>query len=153
MPPQPQKDSGKSQANQIESSVIKALQSLRKKFDFDDIVSTTDDSNRTLAHLSVQFGYIVLLEHLVEWRIDLTVADVSGLTALHCAYLKGDQESTRILLRAGAPLDVRDNLGRLPRDLEGLMEPDPSLRPHEADRVLTENQAQQNIEDPEILYM
>ena len=117
MAEQPQKDSGNSQANRIEASVIKALQSLRKKFDFDDIVSTTDDSNRTLAHLSVQFGYIVLLKHLVEWKIDLTVADVSGLTALHRAYLKGDQESIRILLRAGAPVDVTDKLGRIPRDL------------------------------------
>ena len=113
----PQEESINSQADQMESSIIEALQSLRKKFDFDSIVSTSDDSGRTLAHLAVQFGYISLLKHLVEWRIDLKVADVSGLTALHCAYLKGDQESIRILLRADAPLYVKDKLGRLPKDL------------------------------------
>jgi len=122
MPQQPQEISGNSQAGQIERNIVKILQSLREKSDFDNIVSTCDDSNRTLAHLSVQFGYIYLLKYLVEWRIDLKVADVSGLTALHCAYLKGDRESIRILLRAGASPSVKDKLGRLPRDLapEGL---------------------------------
>ena len=117
MPQQPQNDSGNSQAGQVERNVVKILQLLREKSDFDNIVSTCGDSSRTLAHLSVQFGYIYLLKHLVEWRIDLTVADVSGLTALHCAYLKGDRESIQILLRAGASPYVKDKLGRLPRDL------------------------------------
>jgi len=106
-----------SQGNRIESSVTEALLSLREKTNFDDIVSTTNDSNQTLAHLSVLFGYISLLRHLVEWRIDLTVADISGLTALHCAYLKEDGESIRILLRGGASSSVEDKLGRIPRDL------------------------------------
>ena len=117
MPQKPQNDSGTVQADRIQSSVIKILQSLREKSDFDNIVSTCGDSNRTLAHLSAQFGYRSLLKHLVEWKIDLTVADVNGLTALHCAYLAGDQESIQILLRAGASLYVEDKLGRLPRDL------------------------------------
>lgn len=106
----------KSQVEQIEVSVLEALLSLREKSNFDDIVSTTNDSNQTLAHLSVLLGYISLLRHLVEWRIDLTVADVSGLTALHCAYLKEDRESIRILLRGGAS-STEDKLGRYPRDL------------------------------------
>ena len=120
MPQQPEKDSGTSQVGQTESSVIKILQSLREKsnFDnFDNIVSTTDNSSRTLAHQCVQFGYISLLKYLVEWRIDLAIADVSGLTALNFAYLKGDPESIRILLEAGASQDVKDKLGRPPRDL------------------------------------
>jgi len=117
MPQQPKKISGTHQAGQVESSVIKRLQSLREKSGFRTIVSTTDDSSQTLAHLSARFGYISLLQHLVEWEIDLTVADVSGLTALHWAYLKGDWESARILLWADAPQGVKDKLGRLPRDL------------------------------------
>ena len=110
-------DSANSQAGQIESSLINAVLSLREKPNFDDIVSTVNDSSQTLAHLSVLFGYISLLKHLVDWGIDLTVADISGLTALHCAFLKEDRESIRILLRAGASLYVEDKLGRLPRDL------------------------------------
>jgi len=109
--------SANSQADKIESSLIKALLSLSDKPNFDDIVSTSNDSSQTLAHLSILYGYISLLRHLVEWRIDLTVADISGLTALHCAYLKEDRESIRILRSAGAPPYIEDKLGRLPRDL------------------------------------
>jgi len=109
--------SATSQAGQIESSLLGALLSLREKPNFDDIVSTSNDSSQTLAHLSVLYGYISLLRHLVEWRIDLRVADINGLTALHCAYLKEDRESIQILLRGGAPPSIEDKLGRLPRDL------------------------------------
>jgi len=110
-------DSANSQAGQIESSLLRALSSLREKPNFDGIVSTSNDSSQTLAHLSVLYGYKSLLRHLVEWRIDLRVADISGLTALHCAYLKEDRESIRILLRGGAAPSIEDRLGRLPRDL------------------------------------
>ena len=110
-------DSANSQADQIETSLIQAMLSLSEKPNFDDIVSTSNDSSQTLAHLSVLFGYISLLKHLVDSRIDLTIADTSGLTALHCAYLKEDRESIRILLSAGASPSVEDKLGRVPRDL------------------------------------
>ena len=106
-----------SQAGQIESSVLETLLSLRKEPNFDDIITTSNDSSQTLVHLSVLFDYTSLLEHLVVWRIDLTVADTSGLTALHYACLKEDWVSIRTLLRGGAPSSLEDNLGRVPRDL------------------------------------
>jgi len=93
-----------SQAGRIESSILGALSSLREKPNFNDIVSTSNNSSQTLAYLPVLYGYKSLLRHLVEWRIDLRVADISGLTVLYCAYLKEDRESIRILLRGGAPL-------------------------------------------------
>src|SRR5258706_8182078 len=105
-----------SQDKQIESSVVEVLLLLRGQTNFDDIVSSTNDSNQTLAHLSVLFGYISLLRHLVEWEIDLTVPDISGLTALHCAYLKDDQESVVVLLRGGAFYSEK-KLVRVSRDL------------------------------------
>jgi len=111
------KDSNSSQDGQVESALLNALLSLREKPNFDEIVSTSNDSSQTLAHLSVLYGYKSLLERLVEWRIDLTVADISGLTALHCAYLKEDRESIRILLSWGASSSIEDRLGRRPRDL------------------------------------
>jgi len=111
------RDSNNSQAGQVEPAVVDALLSLSEKPNFDDIVSTSNDSSQTLAHLSVLYGYISLLERLVEWRIDLTVADISGLTALHCAYLKEDRKSIRILLSGGASSSIEDKLGRRPRDL------------------------------------
>ena len=106
-----------SHAEQIESFVLDALMSLREKTNFDDIVSTTNDSNQTLAHLSALFDYMSLLEHLVGWRIDLTIADISGLTALQYACQKEDWVGIRTLLRGGAPSTLEDNLGRVPRDL------------------------------------
>ena len=106
-----------SQVEQIESSLLEGLLSLRAEPNFDDIVSTRSDSNQTLAHISVLNNYMSLLKQLVEWRIDLTVADISGLTALHCAYQKDDRESIRILLRGGASTAIADKLGRFPRDL------------------------------------
>ena len=110
-------DSDNSQAGQIESSLLEGLLSLRKEPNFDDIITTGNDSSQTLVHLSVLFGYMSLLEHLVGWGIDLTVADISGLTALHNACLKEDWVSIRTLLRGGAPSSIEDNLGRVPRDL------------------------------------
>ena len=105
------------EAGQIESYLLKALLSLSEKPNFDDIVSTRNDDSQTLAHLSVLYGYISLLSRLVEWKIDLTVADINGLTALHCACLKEDRESIRILLSGGAPPSVEDKLGKRPIDL------------------------------------
>ena len=126
-----------SRAEQIESSLLEGLLSLRAKPNFDDIVSTRSNSNQTLAHISVLYDFMSLLRHLVEWRIDLTVADIKGLTALHYAYEKEDRESIRILLRGGASTAIEDKLGRFPRDLapkgsylaDWLYQPDPSLRP------------------------
>ena len=112
--PQP---AGNSQKGQIELSLMNALLSLRENPNFIDIVSTTNNSSQTLAHLSILYGYISLLRHLVEWKIDLTVADISGLTALHCAYLKEDRESIRILLKGGASPSIEDKLGRCPKDM------------------------------------
>jgi len=113
------KDSNSSQPWQVERTLLNALLSLRERPNFEDIVSTSNDSSQTFAHLSVLYGYISLLERLVEWRIDLTVADTSGLTALHYAYLKEDRESIRILLSGGAPSSVEDRLGRPQRRVAG----------------------------------
>ena len=109
--------SGNPQEGQIESSILEALLSLREKTNFHDEISASNAYNQTLAHISVLCGFISLLRHLVEWRIDLTVADINGLTALHCAYLKEDRESIRILLRGGASSFIEDKLGRIPRGL------------------------------------
>ena len=106
-----------SQVEQMDSSLLEGLLSLRAEPNFDDIVSTRSDSNQTLAHMSVLYSNMSLLKQLVEWRIDLSVADISGLTALHYAYQKEDRESIRILLRGGASTAIADKLGRFPRDL------------------------------------
>jgi len=110
------------QEDPIETGLIEALGCLEERPNFHEIVSTTNDYNQTLAHLSILYDYPSLLGRLVEWHIELSIADVNGLTALHCAYMKGDMDSVRSLRRGGASETVTDQLGRTPSELlpEGL---------------------------------
>lgn len=98
---------------QIEPAFFNAPLSLRKKPHFDHIVSTCNESSPTITHLPVLYGYISLIMR----RIDLSVADISDLIALHCAYLAQERETIRITLRKGAPFSIKVTLGRSPRDL------------------------------------
>ena len=84
---------------------------------FDELVSIRNDFNQTLAHFAVMFGYPILLRRLVEWEIDLTIADVNGLTALRCAYRGGEKTVIELLLNTGAPENVVGVLGRIPAHL------------------------------------
>ena len=102
----------------IEIGLMKALSCLQARPNFHEIVSTTNDYHQTFAHLAILYDYPSLLGRLVEWRIDLTIADVNGLTALHCAYMKGDPDSVRILRRGGASKSATDKLGRTPSGLQ-----------------------------------
>ena len=106
----------------IEIGLIEALSCLQARPNFHEIVSTANDYHQTLAHLAILYDYPSLLGRLAEWPIDLTIADVNGLTALHCAYMKGDLDSVRILRRGGASETATDKLGRTPSELlpEGL---------------------------------
>ena len=101
----------------IETGLMEALSCLQTRLNFQEIVSTTNDYSQTLAHLSIFYDYPSLLARLVEWGIDLTIADVNGLTALHCAYMKGDVEGVRILRQGGASGSLTDKLGRTPSEL------------------------------------
>ena len=58
-----------------------------------------------------------MLRRLVEREIDLTIADVNGLTALYCAYRGGEKTVIEFLLNAGAPENVVGVLGRIPAHL------------------------------------
>ena len=102
----------------IETGLMEALSCLQERPNFHEIVSTTNDYNQTLAHLSIFYEYPSLLGRLVEWGINLTIADVNGLTALHCAYMKGDLESVRTLRRGGASETAMGKQGRTPSELQ-----------------------------------
>ena len=105
------------QEDPIETGLVGVLRSLQVQPNFQEIVSTTNDWGQTLAHLSIFYDYPYLISSLVDWRIDLTIADANGLTALHYAYMKGDLDSVRSLRRGGASEAVMDKLGRTPSDL------------------------------------
>ena len=97
--------------------MIQALESLQHTANFDGLVSIRNDFNQTLAHFAVMFVYPKLLRRSVEWEKNLTIADVNGLTALHCAYRGGEKAAIELLLNAGAPESVLDALGRTPAHL------------------------------------
>jgi hypothetical protein len=101
----------------VETGLIEALSCLQTRSNFREIVSTTNNYNQTLAHLSILYGYPSLLSRLVDWCIDDTIADVNGLTALHYAYMKGDLDSVHMLRRGGASESATDKMGRVPSDL------------------------------------
>ena len=102
----------------IETGLVAALTSLQSQPNFPEIVSTTNDWGQSLAHLSIVHGYPYLLNCLVDWHINLAIADANGLTALHYAYMKNDLWSIRTLQRGGASESVMDRLGRRPLDLQ-----------------------------------
>ena len=108
---------GEARDDEIETALIRALAPLQNTLDFEELISKTNDYNQTLAHFAVLFGYINLLRRLVGWDIDLSIADVNGFTALHCAYKKGDRACVELLLEKGASETVLDTLGRAPSHL------------------------------------
>jgi len=122
---------GEARDGDIETTIIQALAPLQNTLDFGKIISKTNDHKQTLAHFAVYFGYANLLRRLVGWNIDLTIADVNGFTALHCAYKMGDRACVDLLQQKGASGIVLDTLGRAPSHLmpEGFA----SLSDHDAD--------------------
>jgi hypothetical protein len=108
---------GEAHHDDIETAIIQALAPLENTLGFGKVISKTNDYRQTLAHFAVHFGYTNLLRRLAGWNIDLTIADVNGFTALHCAYKMGDRACVDLLLEKGASETVLDTLGRTPPQL------------------------------------
>jgi len=119
--------------DEIETAIIQALAPLQNTLDFGELISKTNDYKQTLAHFAVIFGYTNLLERLVGWNIDLTIADLNGFTVLHCAYKRGDRVCVDLLLEKGASETVLDALGRAPSHLM----PDGFASPNDHDTDIT----------------
>jgi ankyrin repeat protein len=137
---------GEASQDEIEAAIIQALAPLQNTQDFEELISKTNDYKQTLAHFAVHFGYTNLLRQLVGWNIDLTIADVNGFTALHCAYKKGDRASVGLLLEKGASETVLNALGRAPPHLmpEGFA----SLSCHDTDMFLDDQPELEQMFDP-----
>ena len=89
---------GEARDDEIETSMIQALAPLHNTLYSEELISKTNDYNQTLAHFAVLFGYSDLLRQLLGWNIDISIADVNGFTALHCAYKRGHRACVALLL-------------------------------------------------------
>ena len=76
---------GEARDNEIETAMIQALASLQNTLYFEQLISKTDDYDQTLAHFAVLFRYSELPRQLLGWDINISIADINGFTALHCA--------------------------------------------------------------------
>lgn len=75
-------------------------------------ISHTTPCGQTLLHLAAKLGFPVLTQFLIKHEIDLDVRDRNGYTALHFATLSGSRGCARLLLQAGADLEIVNVLGK-----------------------------------------
>ena len=81
----------------------------------DDV--TTDDQ-RTAVHMAVQYNQIPVLEYLVNHHpAHIERVTTEGYTPLHEAASSGSLDSLKILLDAGAKVNVKSNNGYTPLDM------------------------------------
>ena len=81
------------------------------------IISHQTDSGQTLLHLACFLNYPNLTSFLITHGIDLDVRDRNGWTGLHFAALSGSKECARLLLIAGADMEIVNVLGKIPGEV------------------------------------
>ncbi|KII92750.1 hypothetical protein PLICRDRAFT_134625 [Plicaturopsis crispa FD-325 SS-3] len=73
-------------------------------------------SGQTLLHLASFLGFNTLTRFLIEHGIDLDARDRNGYTALHFAALSKSADCAKLLVRAGADMEIVNALGRTPEE-------------------------------------
>ncbi|KAH7925511.1 hypothetical protein BV22DRAFT_1010998 [Leucogyrophana mollusca] len=89
-------------------------------------VSHATPSGQTLLHLAAFLGFEVLTEFLIDHEIDLDARDRNGYTALHFAVTSRSSRCAKLLVEAGADLEIVNVLGKTPEDMvpDGFFEGD-----------------------------
>lgn len=83
-----------------------------------DVDRVIEESNRhTALHIGAMRDNLPLVELLLAYQADLTLADVNQNTPLHLSLLERNIDISRALIRAGAPLDVPNRSNKIPLDL------------------------------------
>jgi len=83
-----------------------------------DVDRVIEESNRhTALHIGSMRDNLPLVELLLAYQADLTLADVNQNTPLHLSLLERNIDISRSLIRAGAPLDVPNRSNKIPLDL------------------------------------
>jgi len=81
------------------------------------VISHQTNSGQTLLHLACFLDYPDLASFLVTRGIDMDTRDRNGCTALHFATLSGSKECARLLLIAGADMEIVNVLGKTPAEV------------------------------------
>lgn len=80
-------------------------------------ISHTTTSGQTMLHLASFLGFSKVVQFLLAHHIDIDARDKNGYTALHCAVLKNSSACVRLLIEAGAALDIVNALGKTAAEL------------------------------------
>lgn len=82
-----------------------------------DLNSQSGKLKRTPLHMTVEHKYLACSCVLVSHGADINIGDYKGNTPLHTAASLNEDESTQLLLQAGANLDYFNDTGKKPVDL------------------------------------
>ncbi|KAF9241585.1 hypothetical protein BU15DRAFT_87168 [Melanogaster broomeanus] len=80
-------------------------------------VSHATSSGQTLLHLAAFLKFASLTEFLIAHDIDLDARDRNGYTALHCAVLVQSKECAKLIVDAGADMEIVNVLGKTPQEI------------------------------------
>jgi len=106
----------------FETTIIKFLSLIDVSVDHQSTISMrtamshTTPSGQTLLHLASFLGFAELTKFLIAHDVDLDARDRNGYTALHFAVLSLSKPCLRLLIAAGADLEIVNALGKIPED-------------------------------------
>lgn len=80
-------------------------------------ISHPNASGQTLLHLATFLNFSQVVEFLIGHQIDIDARDKNGFTALHFAALTNSAICARLLVEAGAALDIVNALGKTPAEI------------------------------------
>ena len=79
-----------------------------------ELVSATDDSDRTPLHLAASYGRQEVAAFLLDSGADIDAREEDGETPLHYAAWRSGLEAGQLLVARGADIEIRNNWGRTP---------------------------------------
>ena len=108
---------------------IEAIAELQHKYDYlinyessdpttpIDPLTYIDSGGDNLMHIAAQLGDVNTIKLLVQAGMDLNQKGDMGFTALHYAYDSKHFSTVDFLLKNGASADIKNEFGRLPKEL------------------------------------
>ena len=83
----------------------------------DDMINVQDDEGNTALHWAVKVRERKLVQCILVFRPDTQRLNARGQTPLHCAVVNSDLETAKMLVKAKASADIKDDNGETPLSL------------------------------------